>query len=697
MTLLLKTIAVASLALAAPTGLASTSTAPTAPILANADIAPLAFRIDEGHLINAFYRRGPVAAHLLLRSGERARILVAFPAGNSGVGVWFEPTTKPLHWTLDQAPQPVTQRDDKGRELHGITAVATVDADALKLRQAVLSSIRVLRDYETQGKAPAQVLTPPKLENGKLVWARDRLDGAPGYRLTLAPLDGARANANGLVGHAGRIRLRLTALTGEAPLTPLQGDALLTAAARPDQRAREVLSFLAYQQKFLAGSWRFDTYFGRDTLMSLRLLMPVLQPDAVEDGIGSVLARLAPNGEVAHEEDIGEFAVLANERDGRGRIAAPRYDYGMVDDDFMLAPVAAAWLLERAEGRQRAAAFLAGSGTDGRSEGDRLVRNFAWVVQRSAAFAADPAVGHLVGIKPGRMTGQWRDSEEGLGRGRYAYDVNAVWVPAALTAIGRFARSGLLDHYGSAAERAALALAEQQAAVWQSNAPPLFALTIDNATARKNITEYAAQVGVPAAPALAALGSAPQTFNALSLDADGTSVPVLHSDDGFALLFGTLDTAQLDRAVESMMRPFPAGLMTDVGLLVANPVYASPATQARFGASAYHGTVVWSWQQAVLAAGLQRQLRRSDLPAPLRTQLVSAQQKLWAAIDTASAVRSSELWSWTYADGRYQVAPFGTSRADADESNAAQLWSTVFLALKPVSIDDAPVRPSARP
>ncbi len=687
---LLTTIAIALLALAVPPVLAAASTTPTT---ANDDLAPLAFRIDEGQIINAFYRRGPVAAHLLLRSGDRARILVAFPAGNSGVGVWFEPTAEPLHWTLEQAPQSVIQRDDQGRELRGITAVVTVDADALKLRQAVLSSIRVLRDYETQGKAPAPVLTPPKIEDGKLVWARDRLDGAPGYRLTLTPLDGARADADGLVGHAGRIRLRLVALTGEPALTPLQGKALLTAAAGPDQRARDVLSFLAYQQKFLAGSWRFDTYFGRDTLMSLRLLMPVLQPDAVEDGISSVLARLAPNGEVAHEEDIGEFAVLANQREGRGRIATPRYDYAMVDDDFMLAPVAAAWLLERAEGRQRAAAFLARSGTDGRREGDRLVRNFAWVVQRSAAFAADPAVAYLVGIKPGRMTGQWRDSEEGLGRGRYAYDVNAVWVPAALTAIGRFAQSGLLERYGSAAERAALAHAARQAAVWQRQAPPLFALTIDNATARKDVAEYAARVGVPAAPALASLGSTPQTFNALSLDADGTPVPVLHSDDGFALLFGTLDPVQLERAVDSMMRPFPAGLMTGVGLLVANPAYASPATQARFGASAYHGTVVWSWQQAVLAAGLQRQLQRTDLPAPLRTRLVSARETLWAAIDAASAVRSSELWSWTYADGRYQVAPFGASRADADESNAAQLWSTVFLALKPVPVSEVPARP----
>ena len=53
----------------------------------------LAFRIDEGRNINSFLREGPVAAHLLLRSGTEPRILVAFPAGNSGVGLWFEKTS----------------------------------------------------------------------------------------------------------------------------------------------------------------------------------------------------------------------------------------------------------------------------------------------------------------------------------------------------------------------------------------------------------------------------------------------------------------------------------------------------------------------------------------------------------------------------------------------------------------------------
>ena len=62
------------------------------------DDAPLQFQVTEGRVLNAFHRRGDVAAHLLLSSGSKPRVLVAFPAGNSGAGVWFEDTDAPVQW-----------------------------------------------------------------------------------------------------------------------------------------------------------------------------------------------------------------------------------------------------------------------------------------------------------------------------------------------------------------------------------------------------------------------------------------------------------------------------------------------------------------------------------------------------------------------------------------------------------------------
>jgi len=640
---------------------------------------PLAFRIDEGHNINSFLRQGPVAAHLLLRAGNEPRILVAFPAGNSGVGLWFARTATTVAWTLVSAPRPVTTRDAKGRELHGIEFEVESDAAELRPRGAVLSSIRVLRDYELQAQAPAEVIVAPRVETARVSWIRERLDGAPGYQLSVEAQGATTIDAQKFSAMGKPLRLKIRALTGETPLTPL--DTPLTVASGDDARSRQVLAFLAYREKYLAGSWRFDTYFGRDTLISALLLAPVLEPEAMESAIASVLERLAPNGEVAHEEDIGEFAVLRNAREGRGRIATPIYDYGMVDDDFLLAPLAARWLLDSGRGRARARQFLAGKLASGESHGDALARNLAWAVERAANFAAKPRAANLVGIKPGRMTGNWRDSEQGLGRGRFAYDINTALVPAALEAAARLADDGMLDEYLDAARKRTLARARERARTWTARAPALFAVDVPAGRARAEITAYAREVGVDAARAVEALDDRPLKFHALSLDAAGHPVPILNSDEGFRLLLTLPDEAELARCLDAIMRPFPAGLLTDAGLLVANPAPAGAELEREFTRYAYHGTVVWSWQQALLAAGIDRQLRRTDLTDTMRAKLTQARTDLWTVINQARALRTSELWSWSYADGRYRAEPFGRPGTDVDESNAAQLWSTVFLGL----------------
>ena len=57
------------------------------------DAAPTALRFSapEGGVANEFYRPGPVAAHLVLTSAATPRLVIAFPAGNSGAAVWFDP------------------------------------------------------------------------------------------------------------------------------------------------------------------------------------------------------------------------------------------------------------------------------------------------------------------------------------------------------------------------------------------------------------------------------------------------------------------------------------------------------------------------------------------------------------------------------------------------------------------------------
>jgi hypothetical protein len=656
------------------------------PAMGNTEPEPrLAFDVEEGPNLNSFLREGPVAAHLLLRSGQDPRILIAFPAGNSGVGLWFSHTTQPVRWALHGRPQPLTTKDARGRPLYGMTAEAILTgAPDLGLRQAVLSSVRVLRDYQALGTFPAEVAVSPIPQDSTITWARDRLDGAAGYRLSIEVTHGTLHADHLTAGSDGKIALKITALSGEVPLTPLWGVHLLNDRAQPDAAARNVLTFLSYKEKFLAGSWRFNTYFGRDTLMSVRLLMPVLAPEAVNAGLGAVLTRLSPNGEVAHEEDIGEFAILDHLRATGEKSDAPTFNYNMIDGSFMLAPVAAQWLLDDERGRTEAAAFL--KRMDGRRDnpkalGADLVSNFKFALKAAAKFADDPRAPNLIALKPGFDAGQWRDSNDGLGGGRFPYDVNAVFVPATLEAAGRFFESGLLDSYLDSTDRELFSRAKAMAGTWRAEAGPLFDVSVPSATARHDISDYAASLKIADATALRSVDDSAVSFPALALTDDHKTIPVIHSDVGFELLFGRPTSTSLALGVTALMRPFPAGLLTPVGVVVANPVYGAPATQKKLTRSAYHGTVVWSWQQAVLAAGLRRQLQRQDLPPLLKERLRAAQSRLWVAIGAAHSMRNSELWTWSFANGSFEIAPFGASASDADESNAAQLWSTVYLAI----------------
>lgn len=643
------------------------------------------FEVQEGRNLNDFLRAGPTAAHLVLRSGENLRVVVAFPAGNSGVGLWFQPQKTAAQWFVNSPPKVSNTQDAAGRPLYGISFDTSIALASLVPKQAILSSVRVLRDYEYLGTVPAEVGAHVGVAGNKVTWSRDRLDGAAGYRLSVEVI-GGKLHSNGemTAGSDGLIKLRVTAFSGEAPLTPLSGAGLLNGKETRDPGAVNTLTFLGYKEKLLAGSWRFNTYFGRDTLMSVRLLMPVLAPEAIEAGLRSVLERLSPEGEVAHEEGIGEFAVLAHKKENGSLSDAPILDYRMIDGNYLLAPVMAEYLLDNAKGRRRGESYLeevAGIATK-TSNGKALVRNLRLVVTSAEKFATHPRYENLIALKPGVGVGEWRDSNDGLGGGQYPYDVNAVLVPAALDATARLLHSGWLAPFLTSEDRALLRRATPYAQAWRQGAPKLFNMTVDNDTAHVAVDAYARQVGVSDSSALAALDKNAVTFHAISLESSGKPVPIVHSDEGFELLFETPEPAALDRDVESVMRPFPLGLMTDVGMLVANPVFADPPLKDKFTNHAYHGTVIWSWQQALFASGLTRQLQRKDLPQPVKQHLLTAQQTLWRAIRATHSVQSSELWSWQFENGHYGVVPFGASGTDADESNAAQLWSSVYLTVR---------------
>ncbi|PCI49646.1 MAG: hypothetical protein COB49_04725 [Alphaproteobacteria bacterium] len=640
----------------------------------------LHFVVQEGKIHNEFYRQGPVAAHMVLTSGLKPRLIVAFPAGNSGVSLWFKQAIDPVQWQNVESMTGIHQYN--AGALYGIEAFLTVSATELTLDTAVLGNIRTIRDHMHGVKIPETVETSAAIINNKVTWSRNRLDGQGGYKLLIEVIDGEliRDEASTIIFKANKdrkLRLRMVALTGDTPLTPIESDALLNQNAADDLLSRQILSFLTYKEKMLAGSWRFLTYFGRDTLLSLRMLMPVLKPEAIEAGLGSVIERLNSNGDVAHEEDIGEFAILRHLQEKGDADNTPIFDYKMVDDDYMLSMIVAHYLLSH---KDRAADFLARKTVRGQTYGDALVGNMKFVLKTAESFANSPVARNLVAIKQGVQVGEWRDSNEGLGGGRYAFNVNAIFVPAALEAIVRLKNSAMLDLY--MADETLLSRAESYGRVWREKAPELFKVSLSATAARQSVVDHAARLNLPAGPALSSLNGAGVGYYGVSLDEHGKVIPIINSDVGFMMLFNTPTAEDIEYALRGIMRPFPAGLMTPVGLVVANAVYAPEELKKIFTNGHYHGSVIWSWQQALLAAGFERQLMRDDLPEATRQLITGYQNNLWQVIKEGQKVKTSELWSWTIKDNKFTIAPFGQGQDHSTESNAAQLWSTVYLAVQ---------------
>src|SRR6185437_16027631 len=224
-----------------------------------------------------------------------------------------------------------------------------------------------------------------------VVIEKPALDGKTHLRLEL--IGDARASQASVAGHVVSIRSRGASLrialrvTTDAPaLTPLTRDAIFnpaflsflararaaahgsaTSAAglRARRLEREVRSVevLSSNEKLMAGLPNFATYFGRDGMMTALMMQPIWRPAMSAHVIASVLRKLGPNGDVSHEEALGEQAIgdhaeiydslmtvyeraagdsgqadsaLAAARDVLANLRRVRENYHMMDDEFQL-------------------------------------------------------------------------------------------------------------------------------------------------------------------------------------------------------------------------------------------------------------------------------------------------------------------------------------------------------------------------
>lgn len=648
----------------------------------------LEFELTEANVRNYFFRQDGVAAHALTTSGLAPRVVWAFPAENTGIGVWFYPPAQSTEIVMDTQLAPVERADG----MWGVTSTLTSDASLLRVKKAVLGNVRNVRDYFYGATIPPEFDYEVIQGASSITLRLNCLDGIHHIELILEFLNGTKGGIEGsqIVFHAGssgKIQLKATALIDYPQLTPINKSELVTSEAANNPTALNALAFLSYEEKLMAGSWRFLTYFGRDTLLSVRMLMPVLQPRVMEAGLGAVIDRIGANGQVAHEEALGDYAWVVRVGNKEqpppppGTMFSTWLDYKMIDADFIL-PAVVADYAATPTGQQRMQAFLNHKTPSGETYQAALKRNIDLVAQRATPFFEDPAATHLVAIIHPEV-GNWRDSGAGLGFGKYPYDVNVSLVPAALRGAARLYAAGLM---GADTSRATTLNA--MAAVWEQQAPPLFEIQLPEPTAKDRVSEYATSKGLDPTAAVASI-TGPLTYRAVSLTADGVPVPVMNTDDGFIFLFNNPSDEFLREAAGRIIRPFPAGLRTDVGLVVANTALDTfgSSLQRTFTRGDYHGTVIWSWQQAMLAAGLERQLKRTDLQAETIAQLRAAQTELWKVIQATRTLNTGELWSWKAQNGKTVYDSFADAavaeKRFVDESNAAQLWSTVYLAVQP--------------
>ncbi|KAK0914317.1 hypothetical protein LTR57_014009 [Friedmanniomyces endolithicus] len=647
---------------------------------------------SDCHSSNQVVVTSPLPASNLSVIGPR--LLVAWPAGNSGVLAYFSPQNgvngslgiELVNGTTDQ-PLSGSYTPANGSSLTsnprvGISTLVRFNSSAI-LTVPILGSVRTMRDF-TEGPSilvpivqDAIVFSPTA--GGGAMLSRLWFDNTTTSEMSFVPASGSSGkitiNNRTLELPAGTYNF--TATFDYPQLHQLSAPEVLNnqsqglIAQYPDQTTS--LSFLSYSQKLLAGAWRFLTYFGRDSMISVLLLQPVLsegEGSAVEAVISAVLERLnRTDGSVCHEETIGDYATFLN-LEKNITSTAPGCTYQMIDTDYYLSPVMVNYFVNSAIGRGRRDAFLATTstqdfGNQGLSYAELALINAEKIMNTSAATY-------------------------GIGGGRIPYDVNTALVPAALRAISTLSAAGFYPSHPEWNTTAA-----EYAQVWEDNTLQFFQVTVPVSEAQTLVTNYTSAAGY-GFPSHAANITSDVVYHGLSLMGNDNQpiVKVMNSDDCFRhFLVNSTNQTQLtafvNQTANNILQPFPVGLSNPVGMLVANPAYGGDAVYAaNWTNSAYHGTVVWSWPMAMMAAGLQRQLGRcadSSPPdfcadSPVHGNVLAAYNHLWDIIEANTPDLSTEVWSWLFQDGKFVVEPLG-ALPGATEGDIRQLWSLTFLAV----------------
>ena len=656
----------------------------------------LEFRIGVGLEENYFLRRGSNQSQTVLMSGAHAQIETAFLAGNSSAGL-FVAGNEQLKMTMIMKPSTFSTAKE-----HGVRYSVGVNQSSLEVEKVVVGSTRDYRDYEHVKIEYADAKVKPDLiSKNTVIYSRERLDHGGKYEMQITAL-------NGVINFVGDrltfkspdglpLLLSVEALTSEHPIAPLAAGKIfskekLEQLSVPDL---EATLFLVTGEKIVAGGHRYLTYFGRDVFLTFIYNAEVLQPEVMEVALAAAFEREAgpntPNGEdgdIAHEEDIGDRATRDNVQFGRGAVNAPTFDYKMIDTVYLLAPMFDAYM--KRAGVNRAAAFLNRSTPTGRKFRDALIANLGLVLRRTDAFAQSPVYSNLISFRDGLTIGDWRDSANGHGAttdaeeaereakgihrdrtlegGRFSFGVNVALVPSALRLASEFFGNPDLGFPDFAHSAQALKAYK----VWNEQARPLFQQTALPEDATRGAIGFTSFLNLPAP----VISTEPFQYTALSLDRGGHPIKVVHSDEGFDLLLNNPSEAVLNEVASSLLRKFPYGLtVPGVGMGIETPIMTDdPVMFRRFNPAEEYHAGIWGCDMAKMERAFARQLRRADVSDATHNHLLSAHREIWKILNEQATHRSEEVWSWKGKSGAPAYVPF-------KEGNALQLWNLSLLLL----------------
>src|SRR2546422_207527 len=396
---------------------------------------PAAYQGYETHV----YRDARRNAFQVYRNGRTGRVVSLWAdAADESVGFTVRDSTgapAEVGWGSSGAAIAASGRT---RSLsYGLEAPSSVTIGLF-----LLGSMRVERDFQYAGRdsLPLDATPFPQSELTELIDHLTRM--RPGERARHLSLLGAKT----IEALRARLAPRIVLMAREGG----RSDTAHPLAFRRLEREVRGVELLCYGEKLMAGLPNFATYFGRDMFMTVLLMQPVWAPEMSEHVVASALRKLSDGGDVSHEEALGGQAIRENAaeynrlvRAGRlararavlGNLQAVRENYVMVDDDFQLPVVAARYLADPRVSAERKRRFLAAEGRLA-----RLVSNLAFVTRQAQPYARRPVATNLVSFPRAPdghwISASWRDSRAGYGGGRFAMDVNVIWVPHALEAVG---------------------------------------------------------------------------------------------------------------------------------------------------------------------------------------------------------------------------------------------------------------------